>query len=42
MTDTDNKTTTRVCIYHISTIDDSQFEYILDLGLDFIWKTMHC
>jgi hypothetical protein len=42
MLDSEKNKTTRVCIYHISTVDDSQFESILDLGLDFIWKTMHC
>jgi hypothetical protein len=23
-------------------VDESEFESILDLGIDFIWKTMHC
>ena len=34
--------TTKVNLHHITSIDESQFEVLLDLGLDFIWKTMHC
>lgn len=32
----------RVNLYHLSSTDYSQYEEVLDLGLDFIWKTMHC
>ena len=32
----------KVLLHHISAIDDSQIEVFLDMGLDYIWKTMHC
>ena len=34
--------TTKVSIYHISTVNSSELELILELAMDFIWKTMHC
>lgn len=34
---------TRVNLLHISALEDkSKFEEVLDLGLDYIWKMMHC
>ena len=29
-------------VHHFSAIQDQQMEDIADLGLDYIWKTMHC
>ena len=33
---------TKVNLHHITALDESQFDVLLDLALDFIWKTMHC
>ena len=33
---------TKVQLHHISSIDEEKLEDVIDLGLDFIWKTMHC
>lgn len=33
---------TRVNLFHLSSVDTSSYEEVLDLALDFIWKTMHC
>lgn len=33
---------TKVTLHHLSAIDDSLLEECVDLGLDYIWKTMHC
>ena len=33
---------TKVQLHHVSSIDHSQIEVVLDMGLDYIWKTMHC
>ena len=33
---------TKVQLHHLSSIDESVLEEIVDLGLDYIWKTMHC
>ena len=38
----DSTEPTRVNLYHLSSIDSSKFEEILDLGLEYVWKTMHC
>ena len=32
----------RVNLYHLSSVDESKFEEVLDMSLEFIWKTMHC
>jgi hypothetical protein len=31
-----------VLLHHLTSIDESMLEEIIDLGLDYIWKTMHC
>lgn len=33
---------TKVSLHHLSSIDEGVLEEIIDLGLDYIWKTMHC
>lgn len=33
---------TRVNLLNVSTLDMTSYEEVLDLALDFIWKTMHC
>lgn len=33
---------TKVVLHHISAVDENKIEDIIDLGLDYIWKTMHC
>ena len=33
---------TKVVLYHFSAVDDNMLEEYADLGLDYIWKTMHC
>ena len=33
---------TKVLLHHISAIDETKIEDFIDLGLDYIWKTMHC
>jgi hypothetical protein len=33
---------TKVNLLHVSSVDGDQIEQYLDLGLDYIWKTMHC
>jgi len=33
---------TKVMLHHLSAIDETVLEDFVDLGLDFIWKTMHC
>lgn len=33
---------TKVLLHHISAVDENKIEDIIDLGLDYIWKTMHC
>ena len=33
---------TKVMLHHLSAIDDRMIEEYIDLGLDYIWKTMHC
>ena len=39
----DSSEHTRVNLYHISSSEDkSKFEEVLDLGLDYIYKMMHC
>lgn len=40
--DKEGNKTTKVSIYHISSVDISDLEFVIELGLDFIWKTMHC
>jgi hypothetical protein len=37
----DSSDATRVNLFHISAIESDKFEEILDVSLDFIWKTMH-
>ena len=32
----------KVMLHHLSAVDESMLEEFIDLGLDFIWKTMHC
>lgn len=32
----------KVKLFHISSVDPACTEEVLDLGLDFIWRTMHC
>jgi hypothetical protein len=27
---------------HLSSVESQNYEELLDLGLDYIWKTMHC
>ena len=29
-------------LHHLSSIDEEKLEDVIDLGLDYIWKTMHC
>jgi len=31
-----------VNLFHLSATDEKQLEEIVDLGLAYIWKTMHC
>ena len=38
----DIKRETKVLLHHITAIEDELQEEVLDLGLDYIWKTMHC
>lgn len=38
----DSADASRVNLFHLSTVDSQIYEEALDLGLDFIWKTMHC
>lgn len=38
----DIKRETKVLLHHLTAIEDDNQEEILDLGLDYIWKTMHC
>lgn len=39
----DSQDATRVNLYHVSALDDSnKLEEVLDLSLDYIWKMMHC
>ena len=38
----DIKRETKGLLHHITAIEDELQEEILDLGLDYIWKTMHC
>jgi len=39
----DSSESYRVNLYHISALEDkSKFEEVLDIGLDYIWKMMHC
>ena len=33
---------TKVQLHHLSSIDEAFLEETVDLGLDYIWKTMHC
>ena len=33
---------TKVQLHHLSSIDEAFLEDTVDLGLDYIWKTMHC
>ena len=33
---------TKVMLHHLSAIDENVLEEFVDLGLDYIWKTMHC
>ena len=33
---------TKVMLHHLSAVDENMTEEYIDLGLDFIWKTMHC
>jgi hypothetical protein len=37
----DSSDATRVNLHHISAIESGNFEEILDVSLEFIWKTMH-
>lgn len=41
-TDAEGNKITKVSIYHISCVDPSELELIVELAMDFIWKTMHC
>lgn len=38
----DSTEPTRVNLLHLSCLDSIPYEEVLDLALDFIWKTMHC
>ena len=29
-------------LHHLSSLDENLIEEVADLGLDYIWKTMHC
>ena len=33
---------TKVMLHHLSAVDERMIEEYIDLGLDYIWKTMHC
>lgn len=33
---------TKVLLHHLSVLDESALDEYIDLGLDYIWKTMHC
>ena len=33
---------TKVTLHHLTAVDESILEECIDLGLDYIWKTMHC
>ena len=33
---------TKVQLHHLSAIEEDKLEDVIDLGLDYIWKTMHC
>lgn len=38
----DIKRETKVLLHQLSAVDEELQEEIMDLGLDYIWKTMHC
>ncbi len=38
----DSSDASRVNLFNVTSIDQSCFEEVLDMALDFIWKTMHC
>ena len=38
----DIKRETKVLLHQLSAVDEELQEEIMDIGLDFIWKTMHC
>lgn len=38
----DFKRETKVLLHQLSAVDEELQEEIMDLGLDYIWKTMHC
>jgi hypothetical protein len=37
----DSEDSSRVNLYHISAVESGKFEEILDVSLEFIWKSMH-
>jgi hypothetical protein len=38
----DSSEPTRVNLFHVSSVSESKFEEVLDMSLEWIWKTMHC
>ena len=32
----------KIILHHLSSVDENVLEEFMDLGLDYIWKTMHC
>jgi hypothetical protein len=38
----DSSEPTRVNLLNVTSVDQASYEEVLDLALDFIWKTMHC